>query len=76
LGSSDVYWLKNDRPYAIQVEATEVELSKTDLDNINDFDFLVTLDDMDDTFYEEFLPGSELPILGDFNDDFSDDFNT
>jgi hypothetical protein len=75
LGSNDVYWLKNDRPYAIQVEAIEVELSKTDLDNINDFDFAVTLDDMDDSFYEEFLPGSELPIQGDFSNDFSDDFN-
>ena len=75
LGSRDVFWLKNNRAYAVQVEGSEVELSKTDLDNLHDFDFLVTLDDMDDTFFQEFLPGSELPVLGDFNNDFSDDFN-
>jgi hypothetical protein len=75
LGSGDVYWLKNDRPYAVQVEAIEVDVAKTDLDNIHDFDFSITLDDMDDGFYQEFMPGSELPISGDFNDDFSDDFN-
>jgi hypothetical protein len=75
LGSGDVYWLKNDRPYAVQVEAIEVDVAKTDLDNIHDFDFAITLDDMDDGFYQEFMPGSELPISGDFNDDFGDDFN-
>jgi hypothetical protein len=75
LGSPDVYWLKNDRAYAIQVESSDNNISKTDIDNLHEFEFLVTLDDMDDTFYTEFLPGSELPVLGDFNDDFSDDFN-
>ena len=75
LGSDDVYWLKNDRAYAIQVENSDTDPSKTDLDNLHDFDFLVTLDDMDDSFFQEFLPGSELPILGDFDNDFSEDLN-
>jgi hypothetical protein len=75
LGSSDVYWLKNDRAFAVQVEGSDVTVSKTDLDNLHEFDFQIFLDDMDDSFFEEFLSGSELPVLGDFNNDFSDDFN-
>jgi len=75
MGSPDVYWLKNNRVYAVQIEEADVPTSRTDLDNLHNFDFKVSLDDMDDTFYQEFLPGSELPIQGDFSNDFSDDFN-
>ncbi len=74
LGSHDVFWLRNDRAYAVQIEEGDTEISETDLDNLHNFDFIVTLDDMDDTFFTEFRPGSELPVLGDFNNDFNDDF--
>lgn len=74
LGSDDVYWLKNDRAYAVQIESSDVDISKADLDNLHEFDFDVTIDDLDDSFFDQFDPGSELPVLGDFSDDFSDDF--
>jgi hypothetical protein len=75
LGSSDVYWLKNNRAYAVQIEENEVSVSKSDIENLHEFDFQVTLNDMDDTFFQEFLPGSELPIQGDFSSDFNNDLN-
>lgn len=75
LASEDVYWLKNDRAYAVQVEGSDAELSASDLDNFHDFDFQISADDIDDSFFTDYGPSSELPVLGDFNADFNDDFN-
>jgi hypothetical protein len=75
LASEDVYWLKNDRAYAIQIESSDPDFSGSDLINQHNFDFKVTADDIDDSFYTDYGPESELPVLGDFSGDFNDDYN-
>lgn len=72
LSSPDAYWLKNRKKYAVQIEEGSEPVSDNDKINLHDFNFKITIDDIDDSFYSDF----EIDGLGgDFSNDFSEDFN-
>lgn len=72
LSSPDVFWLKSDKKYAVQVEESSESISDSDKINLQSFNFQITVDDIDDSFYSDFGPDI---LGGDFSDDFSEDFN-
>jgi hypothetical protein len=71
--SRDVYWLKENNKYAVTVEANTVTFEEDGNHNYA-FDFKALVDDISDSMYDEFDPVPELPVVGDFNGDFNDDY--
>lgn len=71
--SRDVYWITGENKYAATILEASPVFEEDDIYN-NSYSFKAIILDVDDKFYDEFDPVPELPVLGDFNGDFNDDY--
>jgi hypothetical protein len=75
LASDDVYWLKRGKAYPVNIAETKIS-PESDGEYNNNHKFIIYSDDLSDELFEEFIFNPEVPVKGDFNLDFNEDFNT
>lgn len=73
LESEDVYWLKKGKAFPVIINKGKVKL-RTDGEYLQNKPFTLSVTNPDDELYNDFTFDPEVPISGDFNFDFNEDY--